>query len=44
MSEIKIVLIGEKDVGKSCLLYQYDDKTFYEDLLMTTMGDILIKH
>ena len=43
MSEIKIVLIGEKDVGKSCLLYQYDDKTFYEDLLMTTMGDILIK-
>ena len=42
MSEIKklkISLIGEADVGKSSLFYQYDDHTFYDDLLMTTMGD-----
>jgi small GTP-binding protein len=41
INKIKISLIGESDVGKSTIFYQYDEHEYYNDLLMTTMCDTI---
>ena len=41
INKIKISLIGESDVGKSTMFYQYDENEYYNDLLMTTMSDTI---
>ncbi len=43
INKIKISLIGESDVGKSTMFYQYDEHEFYSDLLMTTMTDTIYR-
>ena len=41
INKIKISLIGESDVGKSTIFYQYDEHEYYNDLLMTTICDTI---
>jgi len=42
MTIYKVVIVGESDVGKTCIILRYTDKPFRENTL-STIGDKFFK-